>query len=203
MIDVKKLDFEANALEPFISEKTFSFHYGKHYVGYVNNTNALIEHTDMADLPLEEIVLRAASDMVYEKLFNNAAQVYNHEIYFSSLTDKENKKQVPAFLMKKIEADFGSLEQLQKELIEKGTTQFGSGYVWLVEDLGRLKVVTTLNAETPLTKANLNPLMAIDVWEHSYYLDYQNLRAQYLTKVVNECVNWAFVAQNYQKIKGE
>ena len=203
MIKAKELDFDYAALEPVISKETFLFHHDKHYIGYINKTNELIQNSDMADLGLEEIVLRASSDMVYQTLFNNAAQIYNHEIYFSSLTDKPEQKEVPSVLMEKIIKDFGSFEALKQELIDKGTKLFGSGYVWLVEKLGVLKVEALPNAETPLTEGFTNALMAIDVWEHAYYLDHQNLRAEYLSKVVHECLNWAFVAENYQKIKGE
>ncbi len=203
MIESKELEFPYDSLEPVIFKETFSFHHDKHYIGYVNKVNELIQHTDMKDLKLEEIVLRASSDMVYQTLFNNAAQVYNHEVYFSSLTNDPQKKEVPSFLMEQIIKDFGSFEALKAELIDKGVKLFGSGYVWLVEKLGVLKVETSSNADTPLTEGFTNVLMAIDVWEHAYYLDYQNLRASYLSKVVHECLNWAFVAQNYRKAKGE
>lgn len=203
MIEAKELEFSYDSLEPVILKETFFYHHDKHYIGYVNKVNELIQNTDMKDLKLEEIVLRASSDMVYQALFNNAAQVYNHEVYFSSLTNDPLKKEVPSFLMEQIIKDFGSFEALKAELIDKGTKLFGSGYVWLVEKLGVLTVETSSNADTPLTEGFANVLMAIDVWEHAYYLDYQNLRASYLSKVVHECLNWAFVAQNYRKAKGE
>ena len=203
MIKAKELEFSYDSLEPVISKETFFYHHDKHYVGYINKTNELIQHSDMENLSLENIILRAAGDTLYTVLFNNAAQVYNHEIYFSSLTDDPKKKEVPSFLMEKIMKDFGSFDVLKQELIDKGVKLFGSGYVWLVEERGVLKVITSSNAETPLTKGFTNALMAIDVWEHAYYLDHQNLRAEYLSKVVHECLNWSFVAQNYQKVKGE
>lgn len=203
MILAKELEYAYDALEPIISQKTLLFHHSKHYNGYVNKTNELIAGTDMAHLDLQEIVFRASSDMVYETLFNNAAQVFNHEFYFNSLTDKSENKTVPASLLRQIEKDFSSFEALKQQLIQKGVSVFGSGYVWLVEKQGVLMVVTTQNANTPLTEGFVTPLLAIDVWEHGYYLDYQNLRVDYLTKVVNNCINWAFVAQNYQKAKGE
>lgn len=203
MILAKELEFAYEALEPVISQKTLFFHHSKHYKGYVNKTNELIAGTDMADLGLQEIIFRASSDMVYETLFNNVAQVFNHEFYFNSLTPQGDETKISPVLMAQIEKDFSSLEALKQQLIQKGASVFGSGYVWLVEKQGSLSVVTTQNANTPLTEGFVTPLLAIDVWEHGYYLDYQNLRLDYLTKVVNGCLNWAFVAQNYQKVKGE
>ncbi len=196
MIEIKPLPYDYEALTPYISKETLMFHHDKHYVGYVNKVNELIKNTDLEHLSIENIILRAAGDTVYTTLFNNAAQVFNHEFYFASLTDKSNEKEISPATLKLIEGDFGSLDALKRQLIDKGTSLFGSGYVWLVLKEEHLKVITTKNAELPLTEGFVYPLLAIDVWEHAYYLDKQNLRAAYLNQVVNNCLNWHFVATN-------
>ena len=199
MIEAKKLPYNFNAFEPFISEKTMRFHYEKHYLGYLNTTNTLIKGTDLKNKSLNEIVLTAASDSIYTKLFNNSAQTWNHEFYWNSLTPDAQKHYPSPELLEQINKNFGSLEELQKQLIEKGLAQFGSGWVWLVSDKDGLKVRTTSNAETPLTKPELTPLLCIDVWEHAYYLDYQNLRKDYLSSIVQNLLNWEFVDKNWKK----
>lgn len=199
MIEIKPLPYDYEALTPYISKETLMFHHDKHYVGYVNKVNELIKNTDLEHLSIENIILRAAGDTVYTTLFNNAAQVFNHEFYFASLTDKANEKEISPACLKLIEGDFGSLDALKRQLIDKGTTLFGSGYVWLVLKEEHLKIITTKNAELPLTEGFVYPLLAIDVWEHAYYLDKQNLRAEYLNQVVNNCLNWHFVATNLKR----
>ena len=193
MIELPKLPYHFNALEPFISEKTLHFHYEKHHAGYVATTNTLIKGTELEGKSLEEIILTAASDTVYMKLFNNAAQVWNHTFYWNSLTPNHQKHLPSQELVEQINKDFGSMEELQNLLIEKGLNQFASGWVWLVAENGNLKVITTSNADTPLARPNLTPLLCLDVWEHAYYLDYQNLRKDYLTCVVQNLLNWEFV----------
>lgn len=200
MIEVKPLPYDYEALAPYISKETLLFHHDKHYVGYVNKVNELIKDTDFKDLDLYALILRGSADTVYTTLFNNAAQVFNHEFYFDSLTDNEAKKEVPSFLNMVIQRDFGSLEALKTKLVEQGVALFGSGYVWLVEETGRLKVVTSKNAELPLTHGFMHPLLAIDVWEHAYYLDRQNLRVDYLNAVVQNLINWHFVSENLNKV---
>ena len=201
MIEAKKLPYDLEDLSPFISKETLFFHYEKHYKGYVNKLNELINGSDFENHQLKDIILRAGADTLYTPIFNNAAQVFNHEFYFDSLTDQEEKKQASAFLIARIEKDFGSLKKLKETLIQKGLSLFGSGYVWLVEEEWVLKVVTTSNAFTPVTRADQKPLLAIDVWEHAYYLDRQNLRADYLSQVVENCLNFAFVEENLKRIK--
>ena len=197
MIEIKKLPFEMNALEPYISERTFSFHYGKHYATYVKNTNDLILGTDLQEAALEDIVLAAAGDTSKTGLFNNAAQAWNHEFFWNSLTDKEENKVIPEVLMRQILKDFGSLAVLLEEFKKVAVSQFGSGWAWLVFDKDKLKVVSTGNAFTPMTRDNFVPLLCVDVWEHAYYLDYQNRRADFVDGVLNHCLNWAFAAQNF------
>ena len=198
MIELPQLPYSFNDLEPIISGKTLCFHYEKHHAGYLNTTNTLIKGTELEGKSLKKIILTAASDTVYTKLFNNASQVWNHNFYWGSLTP-DAKKHVPSpELATKINEDFGGFEELKKCLIEKGLSQFASGWVWLVLDEARLKVITFSNAETPLTKPELKPLLCVDVWEHAYYLDYQNLRKDYLTGVTQNLLNWEFASQNFK-----
>ncbi len=200
MITLPQLPFAFDALQPIISEKTLRFHYEKHHAGYVNTTNTLIKGTDLENKTLEQIILTAASDTVYTKLFNNAAQSWNHTFYWNSLTPEPQKHQISPEFLAQINKDFGNIEELQNLLIEQGLNQFASGWVWLVLNNGSLQVVTTSNADTPLTKPNLKPLLCVDVWEHAYYLDYQNLRKDYLTGVVKNLLNWEFAANNLEQI---
>jgi len=188
------LPWAENALEPVISAKTIGFHYGKHHKGYLDNLNKLAAGTEYADLPLEQIVTRTAGQADKAALFNNAAQVWNHSFYWQSLRPNGGGEP-PAALKAKMEAAFGGLDGCKKELAAAATSQFGSGWAWLVLEGDQLKVVKTPNAETPLTRG-VKPLLTIDVWEHAYYLDYQNRRADYVAAVLDKLVNWGFAADN-------
>jgi Fe-Mn family superoxide dismutase len=188
------LPYADNALSPVISANTIGFHYGKHHKGYVDNLNKLIAGTEFADLPLEKIIAASAGKADKSAIFNNAAQIWNHTFYWRSLRPKGGGEPSAA-LKAKIEASFGTLDACKKELATAGTTQFGSGWAWLVLEGDRLRVVKTGNAEVPIT-AGLKPLLTIDVWEHAYYLDYQNRRADYLNAVLDNLVNWDFAAEN-------
>jgi Fe-Mn family superoxide dismutase len=189
------LPYAENALAPVISANTIGFHYGKHHKGYIDNLNKLTAGTDLAGLTLENIVAATAGKPEKTAIFNNASQAWNHAFYWRSLTPKGSGKP-PAALQEKIEAAFGSLENCKKELATAAITQFGSGWAWLVAlDGGKLKVVKTANADSPLT-AHMRPLLAIDVWEHAYYLDYQNRRADHVAAVLQNLVNWNFAAEN-------
>ena len=199
MLEPHKLTYNFNALEPYVSEKTMRFHYEKHYMGYINTTNTLIKGTDLEKKSIQEIILTAGSDTVYTKLFNNVAQSWNHEFFWKSLTLNPQKQKLSAELLKQINNDFGNITLLQEMLIEKGIDQFASGWVWLVKEKDNLKVISTSNANTPLLEINLIPLLCIDVWEHAYYLDYQNLRKDYLTNIVKNLLNWEFANQNFKK----
>ncbi len=183
-----------NALDPTISVKTISFHYGKHHKGYVDNLNKLIADTEFADMTLENIITRTAGKVDKTAIFNNAAQTWNHTFYWRSLKPKGGGEP-PAALKKKIEATFGTMDACRKEWSAAAVSQFGSGWAWLVMDGNALKVVKTANADSPLTKG-MKPLLTIDVWEHAYYLDYQNRRADYVNAVLDKLINWDFAAEN-------
>jgi Fe-Mn family superoxide dismutase len=188
------LPYAENALDPVISANTLGFHYGKHHKGYVDTLNKLIAGTDLAKLSLEKIIAETAGKADKAAIFNNAAQTWNHTFYWRSLRPKGGGEP-PAALKQRIEASFGNLDACKKELATAATTQFGSGWAWLVLEAGKLKVIKTGNADTPLTKA-VKPLLTIDVWEHAYYLDYQNRRADYVNAVLDKLINWGFAADN-------
>lgn len=193
-ITLPPLPWPENALDPVISSKTISFHYGKHHKTYVDNINKLIAGTEYADLPLEKIVTATAGNPDKAAIFNNAAQAWNHTFYWNSLRGNGGGEP-PSALKAKIDAAFGSVDALKKEFSAAAVSQFGSGWAWLVLDGDKLRVVKTANAETPITKG-LTPLATIDVWEHAYYLDYQNKRADHVNAVLEKLINWEFAAQN-------
>ena len=188
------LPYAQNALDPVISANTIEFHYGKHHKGYVDTLNKLIAGTELADLPLEMIIAATAGKPDKVAIFNNAAQTWNHNFYWRSLRPRGGGEP-PAAMKQRIEASFGNLATCQKELAIAATARFGSGWAWLVQDAGKLKVITTSNAETPLTKG-MTPLLTIDVWEHAYYLDYQNRRVDYVKAVLDKVIHWGFAADN-------
>ena len=197
-IQLPNLPYEMSALAPYISEETLTYHYGKHHATYVKNTNDLIIGTPLADKNLEEIILTAAADTVLTGLFNNAAQCFNHDFYWKSLTPK--KQEIPPELERLLIRDFGSVENFKKDFQKAALGRFASGWAWLVADReNHLSILTTGNAETPLTQPALKPLLCIDVWEHAYYLDYQNRRADYLSAVIEHLLNWAFALDNMKK----
>ncbi len=188
------LPYAENALEPIITAKTLSFHYGKHHKGYVDNLNRLIADTEYADLTLEKIVTSTAGKPERTAIFNNAAQAWNHTFYWKSMKPNGGGEP-PAELKQKIETAFGSVDACKKELASAAVAQFGSGWAWLVLDGGVLKVVKTANADIPMT-LGFTPLLTIDVWEHAYYLDYQNRRVDYANAVLDKLINWEFALQN-------
>jgi len=185
-----ELPYAQNALEPIISERTISFHYGKHHQTYVNNLNGLVGGTEFENADLETIVKKAEGP-----IFNNAAQIWNHNFYFLSLTP--NKGSVPTEkLTKAIEADFGSIDTFKTEFNKASVAVFGSGWAWLVKDAaGKLSIVKESNAGNPITRG-LIPLLTFDVWEHAYYLDYQNRRADYVAALW-DLVDWKIVSERY------
>ncbi len=188
------LPYAENALEPVITAKTMSFHYGKHHKGYVDNLNKLIAGTEYADRSLQKIITSTAGQPEKTAIFNNAAQTWNHTFYWNSMRAKGGGEP-PAALKQRIEASFASVDACKKELASAAVSQFGSGWAWLVLDGGKLKVVKTGNADVPLT-TGMKPLLSIDVWEHAYYLDYQNRRADYVNAMLDKLINWEFALQN-------
>jgi superoxide dismutase, Fe-Mn family len=193
-IQLPPLPYAENALEPVISAKTLSFHYGKHHKTYVETTNKLIAGTELADMPLERIVSATHGKPDRVGIFNNAAQAWNHTFYWQCLKPKGGGEP-PAALKRKIEESFGSVDACKKELSSNAVAQFGSGWAWLVLDGTQLKVLKTSNAETPIASGG-KPLLTIDVWEHAYYLDYQNKRVDHVNAVLDKLINWEFAAQN-------
>ena len=192
--ELPALPYARSALAPHISENTLNFHYGKHHQAYVTNLNNLLSGNDLATKSLEEIIKASAGDKAKAGIFNNAAQVWNHTFYWKSM--KPNGGGKPSGkVLQHIETDFGSYENFVTEFKNAGATQFGSGWAWLVLDAGKLKIVKTGNAETPLT-STAKPLMTMDVWEHAYYLDYQNARPTYIDTFLNHLLNWDFVEAN-------
>lgn len=191
------LPYAQDALEPHISSRTLSFHYGKHHQGYINKTNKLVGGTPFADYSLEKIIKTTADNKAHHQaVFNNAAQAWNHEFYWNSMTPEKTKPS--GELEKKIKADFGSMDKLKEALTEAATSQFGSGWAWLVMDGDTLKTVNTPNADTPIAHG-MQPLLTVDVWEHAYYLDYQNQRKKYVTAVLDNIINWEFASENFSK----
>ncbi|MDW7772215.1 MAG: superoxide dismutase [Desulfobulbaceae bacterium] len=188
------LPYAENALEPVITSRTIGFHYGKHHQTYVDNLNKLIAGTEYTDLTLEKIIASAAGQPEESAIFNNAAQIWNHTFYWKSMKAKGGGEP-PAALKHKIEAAFGSVDACRKELAAMAVSQFGSGWAWLVLDGDKLKAVKTANADVPLT-TGMKPLLTVDVWEHAYYMDYQNRRADYVSAVLDKLINWEFAAEN-------
>jgi len=189
------IPYEENALEPVISAKTISFHYGKHHQAYVNKLNELVAGTDLAGLALEDVIAKTAGQPDKAGIFNNAAQVWNHTFYWNSLSPTGGGRP-SGVIGKRIEADFGSYENFAKQFADAGLAQFGSGWVWLVDDEGILKILKTSNAENPMSQKKGRALLVIDVWEHGYYLDYQNRRNDYLKTVIEKLINWEFAEKN-------
>lgn len=188
-----ELPYAPDALEPHISENTFSFHYSKHHQAYVTNLNKLLEGS--AEASLEDVIMDASKDAAKAGIFNNAAQVWNHTFYWNSM--KPNGGGTPSGeLAKKIDEDFGSLDAFKEEFQKAGATQFGSGWAWLVLDGDKLKVTKTANADLPMVHGQ-KALLTMDVWEHAYYLDFQNKRPDYMATFLDKLVNWEFAEKNF------
>ena len=189
--ELMALPYAPEALEPVISRETIGFHHGKHLAGYVNNLNALLADSPLAGLPLEEIVRQASGGVL-----NNAGQILNHNLYFSQFCAPKTDNQPVGKLAEAIVRDFGSFEAFKEEFQKKGATLFGSGWVWLSADItGKLVITQETNAANPVQK-DLKPLLTFDVWEHAYYLDYQNRRPDHLAALW-QIVDWAVVEGRY------
>ncbi len=193
-IALPDLPYAQDALEPHISSQTLSFHHGKHHNTYVTNLNNLIEGTDLADASLEDIIKASANDAGKAGIFNNAAQVWNHTFYWHSMTP--NGGGAPSGdIAAKITADFESYDNFIAEFKNAGLTQFGSGWAWLVLKDNKLEIMKTANADTPIAHG-IKPILTVDVWEHAYYLDYQNARPNYLDTFISSLINWDFANSN-------
>ena len=188
------LPYGLDALEPNISRSTLEFHHGKHHAAYVTNLNNLVAGTDLEAKSLEDTITAVAGDAGKAGVFNNAAQVWNHSFYWQCMKPGGGGQPSGA-LAEKINADFGSFEAFVEQFKAAGATQFGSGWAWLVLDGGTLKVTKTANADLPLAHGQ-KALLTMDVWEHAYYLDYQNRRPDYISTYLDKLVNWDFVAAN-------
>ena len=195
-IKLEALPYAEDALAPTISAKTISFHYGKHHAGYVKTLNGLVAGTSYEGLALEEIV-RAAAARGDAAIFNNAAQTWNHTFYWNSLAPAGKGGAPSTALLAAIEASFGSLDACKAALADAAVKRFGSGWAWLVAENGKLKVESTPNAETPITRSGVKPLLVVDVWEHAYYLDWQNLRADHVKAVVGGLLDWNAASRRF------
>ncbi|GAP13835.1 superoxide dismutase [Longilinea arvoryzae] len=192
--ELPALPFTEDALEPYYSARTLSFHHGKHHKAYVDNLNKLITGTDLESKTLEEIILLAAADPAKAGMFNNAAQIWNHTFFWHCMKPGGGGKPGGA-IAARIDATFGSYEKFAEQFKAAAVGRFGSGWGWLVLDGGELKILSTPNAETPLAKGQ-KALLTVDVWEHAYYLDYQNRRPDFVQAFLDHLVNWDFVAEN-------
>lgn len=195
MFNLEELPYRKDALSPYMSEETIKLHYGKHHQGYVTNLNKLISGTEFEKQGLEEIIKNTYRKPEYQGIFNNAAQHYNHQIFWSNMSPEASDREISSKVLAMIERDFSSLSNLEAQFKQAALGQFGSGWAWLVLGDKGLSIMATQNAENPLVH-NLKPLLALDVWEHSYYLDYQNRRADFVDAYLKNLINWKFVDSN-------
>ena len=193
------LPWDPAALDPVISARTIEFHYGKHHRAYVTNLNGLVAGTRFADMPLEQVVKESAQGDENKKIFNNAAQVWNHTFFWNCLK-KGGGGKPGGTIAQRIESDCGGYDAFKKKLLDTAVGTFGSGWAWLVEKNGKLDIVSTSNAGTPIT-TGATPLLTIDVWEHAYYLDYQNERPKFVGAVFDKLLNWRFAEEQLAKAK--
>jgi Fe-Mn family superoxide dismutase len=189
--ELMPLPYASDALAPAISAETLGFHHGKHHKGYIDKTNKAIEGTELADADLETVIAKSRESD--KKLFNNAAQSWNHGFYWNSLSPQAQEPD--AAFAKRIEADLGALQEVKTQLADRGANHFSNGWVWLAAKDGTLTIVETHDADTLADQETL-PLLVLDLWEHAYYLDHQNLRPDYLKAVIDGHLNWAFAAEN-------
>lgn len=190
-----KLPYSDDALSPVVSANTISFHYGKHHKAYVDKLNELAAGTPYAEMSLEDVIKKSAQDEKAKKIFNNAAQIWNHTFYWDSMSPKGG---APAGKIKSaLDDSFGGLEEFKKAFKQAAVDQFGSGWAWLVKAKdGKLKIETTSNADTPIAHGG-TPLLVADVWEHAYYLDYQNRRPDHVQAWLDKLANWSFAEKNF------
>lgn len=197
MFNLPSLPYGDSALEPHISARTLSFHYGKHHRAYIDNLNKLIAGSDLEKESLENIVKQTANQPEKAAIFNNAAQAYNHSFFWQCLRPAAEIQTPDSELEAAVASAFGSLANFLDEFKDAAAGVFGSGWVWLASDGGVLKIMKTANADNPLAHS-LKPLFVLDVWEHAYYLDYQNRRADFTAAVLANLINWNFIAANWR-----
>lgn len=186
-----ELPYGKGDFAPYFSDETFDYHYGKHHQTYVTNLNNLLANEpDLQKMTLEEIIISSSSNLKQIGIFNNAAQIWNHSFFWHSIKPKGGGKPTGKIL-EQINKDFGNYENFVNEFKQAATTQFGSGWAWLVSNNGKLQIMKTANAETPITKS-ITPLIACDVWEHAYYIDYRNKRPDYVSVFIEHMINWQF-----------
>lgn len=192
-----ELPWAADALDPHITANTIGFHHGKHHAAYVKNLNGMIEGTDLKDLSLEEIMRKTSGDAAKKGIFNNSAQIWNHTFYWRSM--KPGGGGAPAgALATQIDAAFGDYAAFKAAFHKAAATLFGSGWAWLCDAGGKLEIVQTKDADSPICHGK-KPLITIDVWEHAYYLDFQNRRPDYITTFLDSLVNWDYAQENLEK----
>ena len=189
MFEMKELSFELSDLEPYISAKTMDFHYNKHYKGYVDKLNELIQNTPYEDMSLEKIIKESYNKPQDKAIYNNAGQVYNHQMFWESLSHK-GAKMPPKKIMHQIEESFESYDSFKKIFKDKAVAQFGSGWCWVVQKDNKIDIVTTSNADNPLSLNLGQPIIVADVWEHAYYLDYQNNRGDFIVNFLDYLIKW-------------
>jgi superoxide dismutase, Fe-Mn family len=197
--ELPPLPYDKSALEPHMSAKTLEFHHGKHHQAYVTNLNNLVKDTPMASQSLEEIIRATAKDESKSGIFNNAAQVWNHTFFWNCMKPKGGGQPSGA-VAEKINQAFGGYDKFKEQFKQAAVTQFGSGWAWLVAEGGQVKVTKTPNAVNPMAQGQ-TALLTCDVWEHAYYLDYQNRRPDFVDTFLNNLVNWDFVNQNLSKAR--
>lgn len=187
------LPYATDALAPYISQETIETHHGKHVAGYIDNLNKLIANTPYESVSLMDIIQESAEKSDEQKIFNNAAQIYNHDFFFHGMCP-QCATQIPNEIIEQ----FGSAENFKKQFKDAATSVFGSGYTWLVRDGNALRIINTANADTPIAH-NMKPILNLDVWEHAYYLDYKNKRADFIDSFLDNLVDWNFVAENLKQ----
>jgi len=191
------LPWQENALEPVISARTIGFHYGKHHATYVKKLNELVAGTRYAELPLEQVITATAGNAETAKIFNNAAQTWNHTFFWDCMRPGGGGEP-PREMARALEQSFGDFSRFKEKFAQAAVDQFGSGWAWLVAKGDKLEVISTANAQTPIAMG-ATPLLTIDVWEHAYYLDYQNRRPDFVNAVIDRLLNWEFAMEQMEK----
>jgi len=185
------LPYPKDALEPYISARTFEFHHGKHHKAYVDNANKFLSESPLAKEDSETIIMKTAGDSKQVSIFNNVAQVWNHTFFWNCMK-KGGGKAPSGEIGERIKKELGGYEKFVEEFKNAGVTQFGSGWAWLALDGSKLRIMKTANADNPIAH-KMKPLLTVDVWEHAYYLDYQNRRPDFLSAFIDNLINWDFV----------